>query len=472
MPLVADIERASRPEGRAHRIKTLARLALPPILAELTATVMQYIDSAMVGSLGAEASASIGLVSTSTWLIGGMCISAAAGFSVQTAQYIGAGREGDARHVFRQALLFCLAFGMLIAAGSAAVSPFLPSWLGGRPEILGTASTYFLIWACALPFVQFRQLCGSMLQCSGDMKTPAVLNTMLCVSNVVFNFFLIYPTREIWGLTVPGAGMGVAGAALGTAIGETMISVLMIWFAAFRSRSLSLSRDGGGWKPDMPLIGRAMRISWPTAVEHIVVCGAYVCGTLIVSPLGTVPVAANSLAVTAESFCYMPGYGIGSASTTLVGQSLGAAKSGDPEKARSAARRYADTGVIMGMAVMAVAGAILYFAAPAIFAMLTPDERVRELGVAVLRIEAFAEPFYGASIVCSGAMRGAGDTLIPSIMNLASMWGVRIPLGFILVPRIGLQGYWIAMATELGFRGVIFLIRMIRGGWLKKGVRI
>ncbi len=472
MPLVADIERAAGHEGRAHRIKTVGRLALPPILAQLTATVMQYIDSAMVGSLGAEASASIGLVSTSTWLIGGMCISAADGFAVQTAQYIGAGKEDDARHVFRQALLFCLVFGMLIAAGSAAISPFLPSWLGGKPEILGTSSTYFLIWACALPFVQFRQLCGSMLQCSGDMKTPAMLNVMLCVSNVVFNFFLIYPTRKIGGITVPGAGLGVTGAALGTAFGETLISLLMIWSAAVRSGSLSLTRGGGSWKPDMTLIGRAMRISWPTAVEHIVVCGAYVCGTLIVSPLGTVPVAANSLAVTAESFCYMPGYGIGSASTTLIGQSLGAAKNGDPEKAKEAARRYADTAVLMGVTVMMIAGAILYAAAPAIFAMLTPDERVRELGVTVLRIEAFAEPLYGASIVCSGAMRGAGDTLIPSIMNLASIWGVRIPLGFILVRRIGLAGYWIAMATELCFRGIIFLIRMLRGGWLKKGVRI
>ncbi len=472
MPIVADISRASRPEGRAHRITTLARLALPPILAELTATVMQYIDSAMVGSLGAEASASIGLVSTSTWLIGGMCISAAAGFSVQTAQYIGAGREGEARHVFRQALLFCLVFGLMIAAGSALVSPFLPSWLGGRPEILRTASTYFLIWACALPFVQFRQLCGSMLQCSGDMKTPAVLNGMLCVSNVVFNFFLIYPTRKIFGLTIPGAGMGVAGAALGTAIGETLISLIMVWFAVFRSKSLSLVRDGGSWKPDMPLIGRAMKISWPTAVEHIVVCGAYVCGTLIVSPLGTVPVAANSLAVTAESFCYMPGYGIGSASTTLVGQSLGAASGGDPDTAKSAARRYSNTGVIMGMAVMAAAGALMFIAAPLIFSMLTPDEGVRELGVAILRIEAFAEPLYGAAIVCSGAMRGAGDTLVPSIMNLASMWGVRIPLGFILVPKIGLAGYWIAMATELCFRGIIFLVRLLRGRWLDKGVKI
>ena len=145
---------------------------------------------------------------------------------------------------------------------------------------------------------------------------------------------------------------------------------------------------------------------------------------------------------------------------------------GDPEKAKEAARRYADTAVLMGVTVMMLAGAILYAAAPAIFAMLTPDERVRELGVTVLRIEAFAEPLYGASIVCSGAMRGAGDTLIPSIMNLASMWGVRIPLGFILVRRIGLAGYWIAMATELCFRGIIFLIRMLRGGWLKKGVRI
>lgn len=472
MPIVADIERASRQEGRAHRVKTLARLALPPLLAELTATVMQYIDTAMVGSLGAAASASIGLVSTSTWLIGGMCISAAAGFSVQTAQYIGAGQDDGAKHVFRQALLFCLVFGFIMAAFSAAISPFLPEWLGGEEEVLKDSSVYFLIWACALPFVQFRQLCGSMLQASGDMKTPAVLNGSLCVVNVIFNFFFIYPTRDIFGITIPGAGLGVAGAALGTATGETLISLIMIWFAVCRSKSLKLIGDGGSWKADKPLIVRAMKISWPTAVEHIVVCGAYLTATLIVAPLGTVPVAANSLAITAESFCYMPGYGIGSASATLVGQSLGTAKNGDPEKAKLAAKNYAATGIVMGISLMAATGVLMYIFAPQIFAMLTPDDRVRELGASVLRIEAFAEPLYAASIVCSGAMRGAGDTLIPSIMNLASMWGVRITLGFILVPIMGLKGYWIAMATELCFRGVIFLIRMFRGRWLDKGVKI
>ena len=184
---------AAAAAGWRGQLRRLAALSVPAILAELSSMAMQYIDAAMVGSLGAGASASIGLVSTSTWLLGGLCISAATGFSVQVAHLIGAGRDGEARDVLRQALLAALAVGLAMAALGCAVSPWLPRWLGGDPAICGDASAYFLIYACALPAVQMRQLAGSMLQCSGNMRTPSLLNAMMCGLDVVFNGLLIFP---------------------------------------------------------------------------------------------------------------------------------------------------------------------------------------------------------------------------------------------------------------------------------------
>lgn len=302
-------------------------LSVPAILAELSSMAMQYIDSAMVGSLGAQASASIGLVSTSTWLLSGLCISIASGFSVQTAQLIGAKREAEARDVLRQSFVVALLFGMTLMALGVFISAALPVWLGGDPSIRADASRYFLIYACAMPAVQMRQLSGSMLQCSGNMRTPSILNALMCGLDVVFNGLLIFDQLSIplLGIKIPGMGLGVAGAAFGTALAEYVTACLMVSAVCFGSPLLRL-RSGGSWRLRRACMARAARIAVPMAFEHSVMCGAQIASTRIVAPLGTVSIAANSLAVTAESLCYMPGYGIATAATTLVGQSIGAGR--------------------------------------------------------------------------------------------------------------------------------------------------
>ncbi len=459
---VSAIINSGRELSRMQQLTLVARLSIPAILAQLTSIIMQYIDAAMVGSLGADASAAIGLVTSSSWLLGGLCSSAAAGFSVQVAQFVGAGRQDTARNVFRSSLGVALLFGLLLCGIGTGISPKLPLWLGGRAEITAAASSYFFIFSCALPAAQFRQLSGSMLQCSGDMKTPSGLNILMCFLDVIFNFLLIFPARNavFFGknVTLPGAGLGVTGAALGTALSEVTVAMLMMCAACKRFSVLKSRHEHT--KPDPGHYKTAAYISLPLAFEHIVLCGAQVALTHITAPLGTAAIAANSLAVTAESLCYMPGYGIGSAATTLVGQSIGAGK-------KELARRYAGLSVFLGVALMTVTGILMFIFSPLMFALLTPDPEVRALGAQVLRIEAFAEPLYAASIVTAGALRGAGDTRIPSIMNLVSMWGVRLTAAYFLAPVFGLHGVWLAMCGELCFRGILFLIRLFRGKWLK-----
>ena len=436
-------------------------LSIPAILAELSSMAMQYIDAAMVGSLGASASAAIGLVSTSTWLLGGLCISVANGFSVQVAHLIGGGDAEAARRVLRQAMVVALLFGGVLSALGISASSGLPSWLGGDPEIQADASHYFFIYACAIPAVQMRQLAGSMLQCSGNMRTPSILNAAMCGLDVIFNSLLIFPqiSLPILKIVIPGAGLGVTGAALGTALAEWVTAFLMITAVCFRSPSLHLRRREP-WRLERSCMRKAARIAVPMAFEHSVMCGAQIASTRIVAPLGTISVAANSLAVTAESLCYMPGYGIAAAATTLVGQSLGAGK-------RDLARRYARLSVLLAAMVMTGLAVLMFLLAPDVFMLLTPDPAVQSLGAFVLRIEAFAEPLYAVSISASGAMRGAGDTLVPSVLNLVSMWGVRITVAAFLAPRLGLTGVWLAMCAELCVRGILFLVRLLRERWLE-----
>ena len=447
----------------SQQIGLTVRLSIPAILAQISSIVMQYIDASMVGRLGANASGAIGLVSSTTWLFGGLCIAVTTGFTVQIAQAVGAGEDKSARNIMKQGLIIALCISVLLALIAAVISTPLPRWLGGEAAIQKMASQYFLVYMLGLPALQMNSIAGGMHQSSGNMRLPGILNVMCCVMDVIFNLFFIFPTRSVQinsiTFTMPGLGLGVAGAALGTITAEAVTCAIMVTALLWKNRTLNL-RKGEHLRFHRDILVKAVKIGAPVGLEQMVMCSAYVMSTKIVSPLGTIAIAANSFAVTAESFCYMPGYGVQAASTTLVGQCVGAGQ-------KQLSRRMAWITMGLGVSVMTIGGVLMYIAAPAMIGVLTPNEEIRNLGAAVLRIEAFAEPFYAASIVASGALRGAGDTLVPSCMNFASMWCVRIPLAAILAPRVGLYGVWIAMCVELCFRGILFTTRLKRERWMR-----
>ena len=377
----------------APQLRLVWQLSLPAILTQITTIAMQYIDSAMVGALGADASAAIGLVASSTWLFGGVTTAVSAGFSVQVAHRIGAGAD---------------------------------------------ASAYFLTFSLMLPFSQLNSLTAGFLQCAGDMVTPSVLNAVMCGLDVVCNALLI-------------PHFGVLGAGMGTALACALVSLAMGWCCCVRNAQLRLRRgEAHAFRPE--ILKKAFRIGAPVAVQEIAMNGAMVASTMILAPLGAAAIAANSFAVTAESLCYMPGYGVGSAATTLVGRSVGA---GDAVQAR----RYGNICTALGGALMGCTGLLMMIFCPFVFRLLTPVAEVRTLAAQALRIGLLAEPLFGVSIAAAGALRGAGDTLVPSLLNLGSIWIVRLGLSLLLVGKLGLRGMWIAMAIELCVRGALMLWR-------------
>ena len=465
--LLAMIRNGQEMSG-SQKLNLIVQLSIPSILAQLTTIMMFYIDASMVGSLGAKASASIGIVESTTWLFGGLTSAAALGFSVQAAHFMGANDFKKARQVFRQGLMATALVTVILTSICVAIAGPLPRWLGGGEDICGDATSYFTIYCLSLPVYQIGILSSSMLKSSGNMRVPSVMSILMCLLDVVFNFFLIYETRPATVLgvdmTVPGAGMGVPGAALGTALAYIVTGCMLIWFATVKSPELSLRNEKWTFAPMWNYLRNAAKVSLPMGAQYMMMSGAQIVSTMIVAPLGNIAIAANTLAITAESLCYMPGYGIGDAATTLVGQSIGAGR-------RSLARSFAYRTVFLGMGVMAFMGMVMYIFASEMIGVMTPDEQVRLVGSQSLRIEAFAEPMFAAAIVTYSVCLGAGDTLIPAIMNLASMWLVRLTLAAHLAPTYGLRGVWMAMAIELTLRGTIFLIRLFSGKWLKKGFK-
>ena len=442
--------REGRTMTQREKLWLIVSLSIPSILAQISATVMFFIDASMVGHLGAKASAAIGLVETTGWLMGGLGSAANMGFSVQVAHFIGANDMEAARRVLRQSIVCCIIWALAISITALCISPYLPYWLGGNEEIAHDASLYFAIFGFSGIFFQMEGLAGSMLKCSGNMKIPSMLNIGMCVMDVVFNYIFIYIL-----------GMGVMGAAVGTGLAMLVTACAMMYFLIVKSKMLSLVGRPGSFKPKEDTIRTAVKIGAPMGLQHLLMGGAYIVSTMIVAPLGTIAMAAHSLAITVESLCYMPGYGIAEAATTLVGQGIGAGQ-------RMLTRSFARMSVALGIGVMTLMGVMMWIFAPELMALMSPVEEVIALGTQVLRIEAWAEPMFAAAIVCNGVFIGAGDTIVPAIMSLGSMWAVRLTMAATLAPKFGLKGVWTAMAVELVFRGTIFLTRLFKGKWAEK----
>ena len=420
---------------------------------------MFYIDAGMVGSLGAEPSAAIGLVEPATWLIFSLVSAVTMGFSVQVAHFIGANDFPKARAVMRHGYVFGLCFSLLMLLIAFLIGPRLSIWLGGGADIQHDAMVYFLIFSCITPFHLIEYMSGAMLKVAGDMRRPSMMAILMCVLDVIFNYFFIFPTRTIslFGieLTMPGLGAGVAGAALGSLLAFVCVALPLAYYAIFRSPILAWKQDIERFSWRWQYIWNALKISAPMGLQYLLMNGAQLVSTMIVAPLGNIAIAAHSFAITAESLCYMPGYGISEAATTLVGQSVGADR-------RDLHRSFAWMTVFLGMIVMAFMGVVMYIFAPEMIGLLSPVTAIQDLGTSVLRIEAFAEPFFAAAIVAYSVCVGAGDTLKPSMINLGSMWLIRLTLAYCLASQYGLRGVWFAMAVELSLRGMMFIFYLFK----------
>ena len=213
---------------RGEMFNLIVDLSIPSILAQITTVLMFFIDAAMVGHLGTQASAAIGLIESSTWLCGSISTAVSMGFSVQVAHFIGSNDFAKARLVFRHGIMFALLFSTILGLIGISISWQLPYWLGGDTSIAGDASWYFLIFMLAMPFFQMQSFAGNMLKCSGNMRVPSIVSITECVLDVAFNYIFIYQL-----------GLGVKGAAIGTALAVCTGMAIQMWFAVCRSNMLS-----------------------------------------------------------------------------------------------------------------------------------------------------------------------------------------------------------------------------------------
>ena len=446
--LLALVREAGSEMTLQQKLRLTVLLAIPAIIAHISLIAMQMIDAAMLGHLSTTQASAVGLVSTTIWLYGGLIGAFASGFSVQVAHRIGAGDNKGARSVIRQGLFSGLIFASLLGLSGIIIAPHLPHWLGAQEVICHDATRYFTIFSYGLPFVTINNVAAGCLRCSGNIKVPSILMVIMCCLDIFFNYVFIYRMD-----------MGTDGAALGTLVAYAIIVIFMVGYMTLKDKLLNFRQDDRlDFIPKLKILKKTCRIGLPIGLERSIMCTAQITISSIIAPLGSIAIAANSFAINVESLCYMPGYGVAEASTTLVGQSKGASK-------RNLMHSFAWICMALGVGIMAIMGLIMWVFAPEMMSLISPDKSVIDLGTEILRIEAWAEPGFAAAIVAMSVFVGAGKTLIPSLMNLGSIWIVRVSLTLLLAPTMGLRGVWIAMAIELCFRGIIFTARLCTRKW-------
>lgn len=440
---------------------TILMLAWPTMLEQVLQTAVQYVDSAMVGQLGAEATAAVGSTSTVGWMVGSSISALGVGFLAYISRSWGAKKYEDAARAVAQVVLATLICGAVFTVIPLAIAQYVPVWMQVDPAIQATASRYFFILYSPMLMRTALILFGTSLRAIGDTRTPMRVNIVMNIINVVLNYLFIYQphTANLFGLQVPmwGAGWGVEGAAIASAA-AFVVGGVMITIAVYRHPVIS--PKGRSMKPDMDVLRPCLQVALPSAAQRFLTSFGYVAFASLINGLGTIAIAAHSIANTVESAFYVPGYGMQAAASTLSGNTYGA---GDQKRMKSVTR----TLLILEVSIMCVSGALLFLFAEKLMWLFTISAETVALGTTVLRMVAVSEPIFGVAIILEGIFQGVGDTKGPFAINVGGMWGFRILGSFILLRLfgLGLEGAWACMIAHNVFLGVMFTIRYKRGTW-------
>ncbi|MFP4588962.1 MAG: MATE family efflux transporter [Candidatus Acetothermia bacterium] len=446
------ISERERDYTEANITKAVFFLAWPAVVTMMLQMVVGMADIAMAGRLGPTALAAVGLgrqlMFLSYAIVGGL----ATGATALIAQHYGRGEKSTAYALARQALvggsLLAVFLGIL---GVVYAEEFLVL-MGAEPEVVEVGGRYIQIVFGGLIAVYNVFLINAAFRGAGDTKTPMFLLGLINIINIGVNYLLIFGVGPFPKLGVPGAAIGtVFSRVLGMAIG---------WGLFFAGKwRIKFSFSDSFW-PHLQQIKRLLQVGVPAAMERLVRSTTQLIFVGIVTHLGTLAVAANQVALRAESFSYMPGFGMAIAATTLVGQNIGA---GLPERAEQSGYRavYISLAFMTGMAVS-------FFLVPRAFITLfTNDEEVIQLAIPCLRIVAISEPALALNMVLAGAMRGAADTRFPMYITAAGNFLIRLPLAYLLAYPLGLGlvGAWVAMTADTAVRGILMFFRFKSGKW-------
>ncbi len=435
-----------------HMLPTIFALAWPTMLEQLMHTAVQYVDTAMVGSLGTQATAAVGATSTVNWLINSTVSAVGVGFLAYISQAMGAGEKDRAKKASGQAVLAVLVLGIFFTVLTLSVSGLVPVWMQVEPAIRELSAQYFFILYSPMLFRTASIIFGTVLRSVGDTKTPMRVGILVNAVNVVLNFLMIFSTRtvDVFGwfqFEMFGFGWGVLGAAVASAVS---FAVGGICITAALLRHPQITPRGQSIRPDMEVLRPCLKVALPNSLQRFGTSLGYVVFASMINSLGDISTAAHTIANTVESAFYIPCYGMQTAAATLAGNALGAR---DEKRIKELAKMI----LVSEVALMLLSGGLLYLFAPYMMGLFSRDAQVILLGTTVLRMVACSEPFYGVSIIVEGMMQGMGNTVIPFVSNILGMWCVRIFGTFVCIKLLDL-GLVAAWGCMIGHNLMLFAV--------------
>jgi len=438
---------------RGPIVSVLLRLAWPIMVSDLLQTAYNLVDTFWVAKVGAAAVAAVSISFPIVFFLFAVGMGFTIAGTALVAQYTGAGDGSYANRVAGQTLSFVSAIALFFTVVGFFFHRHFLVWMNAGPEVLPLASGYLRVIFAGVIFMFFFFVFSSVLRGSGDTVTPMKLMAVSVGLNVVLDPVLIF------GLG-PFPEMGVVGAAVATVFSRGVVAVygIAVLFTGWYGIHLRLVH----LVPDPGLVKKIFVIGLPAALDRSARALGLAVMTGVVGVFGTVALAAYGIVGRILSLVFMPSIGMAAASTTMVGQNLGA-------DLPSRARKSAWTGVVLNFLGLTLLGLLFFLFPHQAIVVFTRDPEVLRIGSEFIRITALSFGSMGAIIVAGGALQGAGKTVPAMVFSVLSLWVLQIPLAILLprYPGLGVAGIWWAITVSNVLTAFVAFVWLQRNRWQK-----
>ncbi|MBA4336407.1 MATE family efflux transporter [bacterium] len=436
-------------------LKSLIALALPIVFANVLQTAYQLVDTFWVGRLGAEAVAAVSLSFPIIFLLislgGGLAIAG----TILVSQYKGSGNLNQIDHVSAQTLIMMVIVSVIFSVIGYFISEPVMQFMGAGPDVLAQSVSYLQISFMGLTFMFAYFVFQSLMRGIGDVKTPLYIVFGTVILNLILDPLFIFG----WG---PIPGFGVSGAAIAT-IGTQGLAAIIGLVLLF-SGKYGIHLKWRNFKFDFPLIKKMFFLGFPSSIAQSMRALGMAVMAFLVASFGTLTVAAYGIGSRMFSFIIIPALGLAMATTTLVGQNIGAGKM---ERAQEVTRLAS----IISFVFLSALGVLMFiFAVPLTAAFIPNDPQVIESGSFFVKIMALSFGFVGIQQTINGAFMGSGSTMASMILSIISLWVFQFPLAYLLSNHTSLAetGIWWSFPISNILATIVTIIWYKKGDWKKK----
>ncbi len=433
-------------ESNKKYISQIIYLAIPIIIENIFQTLLGTVDTYFAGQLHDNAIAAIGVTNLIVNIFIAFFTAISIGTSTVISRFIGQKDFNKANLAVKQSLIIGSGLGVIIGVISFIFRNQILRVSGATDEVIKFAIPYYTIIVVPSILICLSLILSSCLRASKDTKTPMMITGISNIVNIILNYIFIR------------LGMGIAGLALATTISR-LIVVIMLCVKLSKGKG-NIKLDFKNFAINKAIMTSIVRVGIPAGIEKLIMrFGQLVYNGMIIT-LGTTAYVAHNIGGTIENYTYIPAFGFAMATATMVGISIG-------ENNIQKAKKITFISDMITTVCMVCIGIIFYIFAPFLASLFTKTPEVQELVVSVLRLIAFFQPFGALTQIMTSALQGAGDTKFPMYATLIGIWGIRVCIGYILavVLNYGLFGVWCAYALDISVRGILLLIRFLKGKW-------